>query len=138
MVEEGVMWFGDTTTNVPVTVTGSGTSAMFVSQSVPSSMTPGQLVPVSVTMLNIGATTWTAATLYRLGSQNPQDNRTWGAPRVGLSGADSIAPGQQKTFSWTATAPTAPGTYNFQWRMLQEGVAWFGDTTTNLVVTVGP
>jgi hypothetical protein len=73
-----------------------------------------------------------------LGSVNPSNNATWGMARVYLAAADSIAPGQQKTFAWTVTAPTTPGMYNFQWRMLQEGVVWFGSSTTNMVIEVVP
>jgi hypothetical protein len=137
MLQEGVTWFGDTSTNVAVTVSAaSGPNATYVSQSVPSSMTAGQSYSVSVTMKNSGGTTWTAASAYRLGAINPYDNTTWGMNRVGLASGDSIAPGQQKTFTWTVTAPATAGPYNFQWRMLQEGVTWFGDTSTNVAVTV--
>jgi hypothetical protein len=30
-------------------------------------------------------------------------------------------------FSFRNTAPVSPGGRSFQWRMLQEGIAWFGD-----------
>jgi len=71
-----------------------------------------------------------------LGSQNPQDNWNWGNNRAYLSAGDSIAPGQSKTFSFTITAPATPGTYNFQWRMLQEGIEWFGDYSQNRAISV--
>jgi glucose/arabinose dehydrogenase len=99
-------------------------------------MTAGQLQNVSITMRNTGTTTWTAANLYRLGAINPYDNSTWGFNRVALAAGDSIAPGQQKTFSFAVMVPSTPGTYNFQWRMVQDGVTWFGTETSNVVVTV--
>ena len=34
------------------------------------------------------------------------------------------------------TAPTIPGTYTFQWKMVREGIAWFGVRTTSVAVTV--
>jgi Ig-like domain from next to BRCA1 gene len=108
--------------------------AAFVSQSVTASMVTGQTYSVSVTMSNTGTTTWTPAANYRLGSQNPQDNSTWGMNRVNL--ASEVAPGAQATFTFTVTAPATPGTYNFQWRMVQDGVAWFGASTVNVAVTV--
>ena len=107
---------------------------MFVSQSVPSTMVVGESYQVSVTMFNTSSTTWTSAQLYRLGSQDPQDNTTWGFNRVGLPG--SVAPGQQVTFTFTFTAPAWPGTYNFQWRMVQDGVQWFGAFTPDVPVEV--
>jgi hypothetical protein len=99
-------------------------------------MTAGQSYSVSVTMQNTGTATWTAAGLYRLGATNPYDNTTWGTNRVSLAGADSIATGQQKTFTWTVQAPATAGTYSFQWRMVQDGVTWFGDTSPNVAVVV--
>jgi hypothetical protein len=137
MVQDGVMWFGPMSTNAAVTVTGGGApNASFVSQSVPTSMVAGQLYSVSLTMQNTGSTTWSWASLHRLGATNPYDNGHWGMNRVSLSSGQNVAPGQQKTFTWTVRAPTTPGQYNFQWRMLQEGVTWFGGMSTNRVVSV--
>ncbi len=99
-------------------------------------MVTGQSYAVSVQMQNTGTATWTTADNYRLGSQNPSDNVTWGTGRATLPG--SIAPGQSATFSFNVTAPTTPGTYNFQWRMVQDGVAWFGPATTNVAIQVAP
>jgi len=114
----------------------STNNAVFVSQTVPSTMTAGRTYSVSVTMQNIGLSTWTAATSYRLGSQNPQDNGTWGLGRVGLS--NSVPPGASYTFVFNVTAPATAGTYNFQWMMLQEFVMWFGQLSTNVPVVVTP
>src|SRR5437899_1321124 len=112
----------------------STNSARFISQSVPTNMSAGSTYPVSVTMRNTGGTTWTAAHLYRLGSQSPQDNSNWGMARVYLT--NDIAPGAEVTFNFTVVAP--PGVqcggrgrngthYGFQWRMVQDSVEWFGD-----------
>ena len=125
---------GQTCANNTCVVLGS--HAQFVSQSAPSSMAAGQTYSVSVTMKNTGTTTWTAAASYKLGSQNPQDNGTWGNGRQILAAGDSIASGQSKTFTFNVVAPATPGTYNFQWQMLQEYVQWFGDKTPNVAVTV--
>jgi parallel beta-helix repeat protein len=123
---------------VKYSATSTPTNASaFVSQNLPTSMTVGQSSMVSVSMKNTGTTTWSAASLYRLGSQNPYDNMTWGTNRVLLAAGESVTPGQTKTFSFTVTAPSSAGTYNFQWRMVQDGVEWFGPTSSNVVVTVG-
>jgi hypothetical protein len=127
MVQDGVEWFGAASSTVQIqVVSAASNNASFSSQSVPTVLQPGQVAPVSVTMCNTGGTTWTAASSYRLGSQSPQDNLTWGTGRIHLSATDSIAPGQCKQFTFNITAPSAPGTYNFQWRMVRELVAWFG------------
>lgn len=111
-------------------------NAQFVSQNVPTQMSPGQRARVSITIKNTGQTTWKEPYWYRLGSQNPQGNKTWGIGRVLLPANVSVAPGQTYTFSFTITAPETPGTYNFQWRMLQEQVEWFGEKTPNVVIQV--
>jgi RHS repeat-associated protein len=117
----------------------SGNAAAFVSQNVPATMTAGEAYAVTVRMLNQGTTTWTPGQAYRLGSQNPQDNTTWMTTnRVGLSPGDSVSPGATTTFSFVVTAPSSPGSYNFQWQMVQDGVEWFGAKTPNMAVQVVP
>jgi hypothetical protein len=123
----------------PRTVTGIEirkiNQAQFISQSVPTTMNPGTQHTVSIRMKNTGSSTWSDSTQHRLGSQNPQDNLTWGTGRVGI-GATPVAPGQEKTFQFIVKAPATPGTYNFQWRMLRELVEWFGEKTPNVVIRV--
>jgi hypothetical protein len=134
MVQDGVEWFGDITQNRQITIPNSGNLAQFISQVVPRRAFTGETLDVSVTMKNIGSTTWTAGTNYRLGSQNPQDNLRWGINRVALP--HSVPPGSQVTFTFTVPAPGIAGNYSFQWRMVQDGVEWFGDYTPNLIVFV--
>ena len=112
-------------------------NSVFVSQSVPSPMVPGQVYAVSVTMQNTGTTTWSAANLFRLGSSNALDNTLWGMNRVMMPAADSVAPGATYTFNFNVTAPTTAGIYNFQWRTVHDGVAYFGATTPNMAVAAG-
>src|SRR5204863_353069 len=59
--------------------------ATFVSQTVPSTMTPGQVYNVIVTMRNTGTSTWTPDGDYQLGSENLPDNTRWGISRVNLN-----------------------------------------------------
>ena len=113
-------------------------NAIFVSQNVPAVMIPGQVYPVSVTMQNTGTTTWTRNTFHRLGTQNPQDNNLWtGSARVLMPVGASVAPGASHTFTFNVTAPATAGTYNFQWRMVQDGVEWFVGLSVNLQIKVG-
>jgi alkylated DNA repair dioxygenase AlkB len=133
MVQDYVEWFGVPTDDV--SIQDGSNNAAFVSQSAPSLMVPGQSYPVSVTMQNTGTTTWTSDGLYRLGSQNPQDNATWGLSRVELP--NDVPPGASVTFNFTVTAPSQLGTYDFQWKMVQDNVEWFGDYTTDISVIDG-
>jgi RHS repeat-associated protein len=122
---------------VPVDVTRltEGANAKFIAQDVPATMRAGQPYNVTVQMQNTGTTTWTAAGGFRLGAQNPQDTRIWNS--VGRAYlAASVPSGQTATFTIPITAPQRAGTYNFQWKMVQDGVTWFGESTVNLTITV--
>lgn len=101
-------------------------------------MAPGETKRVSITMRNIGFSTWTRADDYKLGSENPQDNKEWGRNRVYLSDGDEVKPGKTKTFAFDIAAPTTPGSKDFQWRMVKDGdnSGWFGDRSINRVIEV--
>jgi hypothetical protein len=111
--------------------------AVFVAQNVPASpVLAGRSFPVNVTMKNTGITTWTSVGTnpQRLGSQDPQDNTIWGTGRVELP--QLVPPGSTVMFSFNVTAPLTPGLRPFQWRMVQEGITWFGDLTPEIDFTV--
>lgn len=109
--------------------------AQFVSQTgVPATVRPGQPLNATIRMVNTGTVTWPANAAYKLGSQNPQDNWSWGSNRFVLK--TPVAPGQTADFAMAVTAPQATGAYGFQWKMVQEYVAWFGNVSTNIPVTV--
>ncbi len=138
MLQEGVAHFGQLTDNVSVGVylNPLGNQAQWIAQTVPANMVAGEDYPVSITMLNIGSTTWEPTTLHNLGSQDPQDNEIWGMGRVVMPIA-SAPPGTSVDFVFTVTAPSTPGTYAFQWEMVQDGVEHFGDFTPLVSVQVG-
>lgn len=48
----------------------------------------------------------------------------------------AVAPGQNGIFVFQVAAPSTPGTYNFQWEMVQDFVEWFGQLSPNLAVVV--
>lgn len=64
----------------------------------------------------------------------PSGQRHLGPAAIRVDAGRNIYPGSNATFNFTVTAPTAPGTYNFQFRMVHEAVAWFGDYTPNLAI----
>ncbi|MGZ4830179.1 MAG: hypothetical protein ACXV78_11095 [Candidatus Angelobacter sp.] len=111
--------------------------AICVGQTVPASpVLAGRSFPVTITMKNTGITTWTSAgsNPHRLGSQDPQDNTAWGTNRVGVP--QLVPPGSSVVFNFTATAPMTQGLRPFQWRMVQEGITWFGDFTPEVDYSV--
>jgi uncharacterized protein YkwD len=107
-----------------------GNAALFISQSVPTSMTAGSASAVVVEMLNTGSNTWTQAGGYRLRA----GNSVWGLADVSLPG--DVAPGGAVTFSFAVVAPGTAGTTNFQWRMQRDGVGPFGESTPLLPISV--
>jgi hypothetical protein len=108
--------------------------ATFVDQTVPPQMMADGSYTVSIQMRNTGAAAWTPTENYRIGTLNPIDNEVWGFKRVAVPGM--VAPGTEATFKFALKAPRTPGEYNFQWRMVQDGIEWFGEETPNVLVTV--
>lgn len=124
-----------------ISVGGDGSTAprparasAFISQSVPSEMVAGESYNVAVTIMNTGTETWSSGASFRLGSQNEQDNYTWGVSRIELPAP--VPPDGEVTFNFLVTAPPYAGTYNFQWAMVQDGVTWFGEDTENVPINV--
>jgi alpha-tubulin suppressor-like RCC1 family protein len=118
----------------------SGNSSKFISQNVPTLMGAGQAYQVSIKLLNNGTATWTqtnTSTPYALGIYNsfPWDTSIWGPVRVAHP-AD-VTSGQVSNNQFTVIAPTTPGTYHFQWQMVQETIAWFGEASPDTVIQVG-
>ena len=110
-------------------------AAAFVSVSgVPSKMAAGGTATVTVTMTNTGTTTWTSSAGYGFGSQSPQDNQTWGLSRVPVP--SDVAPNETVAFTFTITAPAAPNSYTFAWRMVRDPGAWFGSGTGDVAIEV--
>lgn len=134
LAQEGVGWFGQVTPNVEVRIAYPLRGALFVRQSVPSSMTLGTPGMASITMRNTGQDTWAPAGQYKLGSQNPADNGSWGTKRVAVP--HDVPPNTEVTFVFPMAATTRGAEKNFQWKMVLDGVAWFGQTTPNVVVRV--
>lgn len=101
----------------------------------PRNLNGEQRFSATVIMRNKGTTEWLAdgPTPHRLGSQEPQDNALWiGNNRLPLP-RPRVLPGEDVYFTIEGTAPTTPGGYPMAWRMLQEGVEWFGPTASALI-----
>ncbi len=105
----------------------------YVSNTVPSTMNPGQSYTVDVTFRNRGVL-WNSARNFRLGAVGDSDPFT-AFNRVSLPG--EVGPGQTCTFTFTMTAPTTPGTYTTEWRMVRDGVTWFGATYSEQITVTG-
>jgi putative Ig domain-containing protein/matrixin/Ig-like domain-containing protein len=115
---------------------GGALNSQFVSQVVPTSVQPGETFNSTLRFLNTGTQEW-SGTAFFFASQNPALNQTWGGNGVSLFGFVAL-PGQTLEVTFTATAPTTTGTYNFQWQMYENGgVGFFGQMSTNVSIQVG-
>ena len=109
--------------------------AKFVSQSVPNILLKNQTVQVAITYENNGKIGWKSSDLVRLGSQSPTNNNIWGySGRVNIPEDTVVYPGSRYTFRFNVIAPAKSGNYDFQVRMLQENVRWFGEARPMLVI----
>jgi hypothetical protein len=106
--------------------------AKLIASNLPITMDAGQTITVSLTYLDSGTSTWTAAAGYQLGA--PSNADPFAATRQALAPGASIAPGGQTTFTFNFTAPATAGTYTTHWQMVREGVDWFGDEASQQVV----
>jgi hypothetical protein len=132
-----------------VNVYGLRQGAKFINESIDGqTMSPGptnqltvksgQSLKATLFITNTGFTTWRSVDNYALGSQGPQDNTNWGTNRVLLP--KDVAPYETVRIDWNGVAPSVSTLtpYQFRWRMVQDGVAWFGDYTASVAVSVTP
>jgi hypothetical protein len=133
MVHEGVEWFGEVAgQQVEVVCAAPVDGAQVVATNLPSSLECGQFYQASVTMKNTGTTTWSEAELYRLGAVGDADDL--GGPGRVLMGGGQVPPGGQYTFSFELYAPDQANPAALtDWRMVHDGVAWFGGIAAQTV-----
>lgn len=109
--------------------------------SMPVKMDTNTLTHVTVTVRNDGATTWSEADEYRLGSPGNMDPFVENARAVLPNGVrlegNSVSP-PSWTFTFDLRAPAQPGTYETKWQMVKEHVCWFGDVLTIPIVVDSP
>ena len=115
---------------------GGSNDAEFVSLEMPSSVIPGQQFEAEVTYKNTGTSTWLADSKYKLGSHNLRNNQDWGSRTKRTKLSENVEPGEKYTFIVNCVAPATEGSYDFQRRMVQEKVGWFGDFSENRAVEV--
>lgn len=109
--------------------------SQFISQTIPASVQAGQAFSATIKWNNTGSQTWSGATGFRLASQNPLHNTTWGGDSVNLAGFE-IPAGQRLDLTFTAQAPQTPGIYNFQWQLFKEGTGLIGQASENFSINV--
>ncbi len=146
LYQDKLGFFGERTPNQRVIVGGAGrgNDAEFVLQEMPglvneptpyAVLTAGRSFPVKVMFKNTGTIVWKPGQ-YRLTSQKPANNLTWLLDRVELNPKEEVKPGEFKTFSFNAVAPSQPGIYDFEWQMFQDGIGTFGKPSQTVKITV--
>ena len=119
-------------------------AAAFLGQEVPATLVAGQTAIVKMTFRNTGTQAWTQSAdgeiVDGLYSVVPGAYATWGVDGLVLRRGQTVAPGQQHTFSLTVVAPPTPGAYPWQWQLEHaapgEATA-FGPATPAVTLTVG-
>lgn len=111
--------------------------AAVVSISAPTAVLKGSTFEALVKMKNTGGRVWTSSEQYRLGSQMSQDNSTWGKTRVELP-TSTVAINSEAEFRFQVTAPPTSGAQPFAWKMVQDGVEWFGPIASTQINVTGP
>lgn len=135
MLKEGVMWFGAIlTTQVTVSNNIPLRDATIISDNIPATMAIGVTYPVSIMVRNDGSSAWSLANMNYLGAVGDQDYFAGG--RQPIQSGQTVAPGQTYTFVFNMVAPTTVGSYITDWRMVQDGLEWYGKTLTKTVTVV--
>jgi hypothetical protein len=107
--------------------------SIILGRSFPVAVKPGQSFTSTLTLQNVGTSTWTLGT-FTLGAVGDSDPFIVGN-RIGLS--NSVSPGATVTFQIPMKAPAAEGVYATDWRMVSDSLSlWFG-RTSNQTVKVG-
>lgn len=119
-------------------------NATYKAQSYPSSMTAGSTAIVWIEFTNTGNQVWTH-TYTRLGTSSPYDRSSpfcntpnWlSCSRPTDVDQSSVAKNQVGRFTFILKAPTAPGTYTEKFKLVQEGITWFGPERTWTITVIG-
>lgn len=120
-------------TDGPLPPTAVGDAASYTSQQVTNPMITGHTYNVSITMSNNGPNTWTPANpAYSLVSRG---DSVWDVSSVAVPTA--VFFNNSVTFTFAITAPSTPGTYNFQWQMADDGIL-FGSPSETVAMVVSP
>jgi hypothetical protein len=112
-----------------------GLAATFVEQEAPAVMSVGQAMDAEVVCRNLGTTRWEAGQIS-LVPRRAKDAAIWGVSKVPLT--DTVAMWKTATFSFRVTAPSEPGTYNFQWLLQDAEGKSFGEPTAVVRIRVVP
>ncbi|NTW62303.1 hypothetical protein HGB25_02755 [Candidatus Saccharibacteria bacterium] len=146
LVAEGQAWFNDA--NLTLYLKGGSYSWQPVWSSISTGSTTigvNQEFTITIKAKNTGDYTWQKASgpSIRLGTASPVNrgsnlyDKSWLSDiRPTTLIEDSVAPGQDGTFSLKATAPSRPGKYYESFNLVAEGQAWFESPTIDFNLNI--
>ncbi|MEO8664285.1 MAG: NBR1-Ig-like domain-containing protein [Ignavibacteria bacterium] len=145
MMQRGNNYFGQTTNNQFITVTGNSTpvsdgtqsfNSGFIDQTVPNEMTANKEQKISITMTNTGTQTWIKGSEQLVlidARMSPMSLNSWNVGYVQLD--KDVPPGTLVTFEFDVK-PTETGWQHFQWIMMNGNGKTFGVPTQSVQVIV--
>lgn len=113
-----------------VTVDPGTDDAEMVEARFPTAMGCSANTTAVLRVRNRGTATWTRASGHALGAVDDSDPFFTADTRVRLADGERVAPGAVHEFSIPLRAMGMTGSFTTDWRMVHDGVRWFGDTST--------
>ena len=146
LVAEGQAWFNNPGLTLYLKGGGYAWQSVWSSISTGSlSVNAGQEFTMTVKAKNTGDFTWykSSGPSIRIGTSEPKNrgsnlyNSSWiSDTRPTALIEDSVAPGQEGTFSFQATAPNRRGTFYESFNIVAEGQTWFESPSINFLLVV--
>jgi hypothetical protein len=115
---------------------GSFNNGYFLMEDIPLVMTPGQKYSASVTFKNTGNSSWSQEDQFYLTTTLSSEGIVLSTSKFNLDLGEKVVPGQEKKFVFEITAPSVPGTYNFQSQVSQDPAGPFGDPAETVRIIV--
>jgi hypothetical protein len=127
IVQEGVAWFSGQGMQTPVKTVSVIVPPLSATYSAPATVigAANAMVTVPVTITNAGSATWQPGAFnasYHLYVPSGAVF-VWDGVRTALP--EAVAPGQAVTLNVIVKMPSAAGSYDLRFDVVQEGVAWF-------------
>lgn len=132
LLQENISFFGATARIEYEVVPRQARDAQFISNTIPEFLGGLRTVPFDLVVRNIGTETWTQAGAIKMAvTDDPCD--LFAGSRINMPIGTEIPPDEEHVFSGNLKAIHENRVCSVSFRMLQEGVAFFGPTYTATV-----
>lgn len=96
-------------------------TGQLVRENLPTQLVTKAEQQIDIVIKNVGTEPWKSDDAIALTVSGTGTGESWGVNRVPLGDDENIAPGEEKTFTFTIAAPRTPGTYQLVWRLEKDG-----------------